>query len=151
MVTIYEKIVTRKEVWDDIFELTGYDKEVRVLRSLETNYNNRKERVQELYVVTNMLNHDVETILKIMYSRWNIENCGFRILKQRYNINHIFIGELNAINYIVQMIFLVFNLLKLYTKYRLKIEISVSWDIIFKIFERDFHSDKTLIFSIGVF
>ena len=62
MVTIYEKIVTRKEVWDDIFELTGYDKEVRVLRSLETNYNNRKERVQELYVVTNMLNHDVETI-----------------------------------------------------------------------------------------
>lgn len=69
MVTIYEKIVTRKEVWDDIFELTGYDKEVRVLRSLETNYNNRKERVQELYVVTNILNHDVETILKIMYSR----------------------------------------------------------------------------------
>lgn len=85
--------MTRKEVWDDVFELTGYDKGVRVVRSLETNYNNGKESVQELYVVTNMLNHDVETILK----------------------------------------------------YRLKIEISVSWDIIFKIFERDFHSDKTLI------
>lgn len=85
--------MTRKEVWDDVFELTGYDKGVRVVRSLEPNYNNGKESVQELYVVTNMLNHDVETILK----------------------------------------------------YRLKIEISVFWDIIFKIFERDFHSDKTLI------
>ncbi len=144
-VTAYERVITRKDVWDDTFELTGYDKKVRVLRSLETYYNNGKENVQELYVVTNMLNHNVETILKIMHLRWNIENCGFRTLKQRYNINHIFIGELNAINYIVQMIFLVFNLLELYTKYRLKIEISVSWDIIFKIFERDFHYNKTLI------
>ncbi len=144
-VEVYERVVTRKEVWDDMFELTGYDKEVRVLRSLETSYNNGKESVQELYVVTNMLDHNVETILKIMHLRWNIENCGFRTLKQRYNINHIFIGELNAINYIVQMIFLVFNLLELYTKYRLKIEIDVSWDIIFKEFESDFHNDKTLI------
>ena len=144
-VKIYERVVTRKEVWDDLFELTGYEKEVRVVRSLETNYDNGKETVQELYVVTNMLDHDVETILKIMHLRWNIENCGFRTLKQRYNINHIFIGELNAINYIVQMIFLVFNLLELYTKFRLKIEIDISWNTIFKIFERDLHYDKTLI------
>ena len=141
----YERVVTRKKVWDDLFELTGYEKDVRVVRSIETNYDNGKETVQELYVVTNMLEHDVETILKIMHLRWNIENCGFRTLKQRYNINHIYIGELNAINYIVQMIFLVFNLLELYIKYRLKIEIDMSWDTIFKIFERELHYNKVLI------
>ena len=96
-------------------------------------------------VVTNMLNHDVETILKIMHLRWNIENCGFRTLKQRYNINHIYIGNLNAINYIVQMIFLVFNLLELYTKFRLKIDMDITWITIFKLFERELHSDKKLI------
>ena len=144
-VKVYEKVVTRKEVWDDMFELTGYDKEVRVIRSLETSYKSGKENVQEIYVVTNMLNHDVETILKIMHLRWNIENCGFRTLKQRYNINHIYIGNLNAINYIVQMIFLVFNLLELYTKFRLKIDMDITWITIFKLFERELHSDKKLI------
>ena len=144
-VKVYEKVVIRKEVWDDKFELTGYEKDVRVVRSLETSYDNGKEKFEEIYVVTNMMDHNVETILKIMHLRWNIENCGFRTLKQRYNINHIYIGELNAINYIVQMIFLVFNLLELYTKFRLKIELDISWDTIFKIFERDLHYDKGLV------
>ena len=145
-VQVYERVITRKEVWNDTFELTGYkDKNVRVVRSLETNYNHGKHSTQEIYVVTNMLNHNIETILKIMHLRWNIENCGFRTLKQRYNIDHIYIGELNAINYIVQMIFLVFNLLELYTKFRLKVEISVSWNTIFKTFERELHDNKALI------
>ena len=52
-----------------------------------------------------MLNYSEETILKIMHLRWNIENCGFRTLKQRYNLEHIYIGNINSINYIVQMIF----------------------------------------------
>ena len=144
-VKVYERVITRKEIWSDVFELTGYDKKVRVIRSLETSYDNGKESIQEIYVVTNMLEHDVETILKIMHLRWNIENCGFRTLKQRYNINHIYIGNLNAINYIVQIIFLVFNLLELYTKFRLKIKLDITWNTIFKIFERDLHYDKTLI------
>lgn len=144
-VEINERVITRKEVWDDEFELTGYEGEVRVVRSLETSCVNGKESVQEIYAVTNMMDHDVETILKIMHLRWNIENCGFRTLKQRYNINHIFIGNMNAINYIVQMIFLVFNLLELYTKFRLKEIVTTIWPIITKIFERELHSDKALI------
>ena len=138
-------MITRKEVWDDMFELTGYKDNARVVRSLETSCKNGKESIQEIYVVTNMVEYEVETILKIMHLRWNIENCGFRTLKQRYNINHIFIGNVNAINYIVQMIFLVFNLLELYTKFRLKVELRMSWNTIFKIFERELHTDKALI------
>lgn len=141
---IYERVVARKKVWDDIFEMNGYKEKVRVVRSIETIYRGGKVTKQVLYVVTNMLNHNVETILKIMHLRWNIENCGFRTLKQRFHINHIFIGELNAINYIVQMIFLVFNLLELYVKVRLKNEFAVTWDIVFKLFERSLHSDKEL-------
>lgn len=142
--TEYERVVTRKKVWEDEFELTGYKDKVRVIRSKETSYKGKKIQEQELYVVTNMLNHDVETVLKIMHLRWNIENCGFRNLKQRYNLEHIFVGELNAINYIVQMIFLAFNLLELYMKIRLKEKLDITWNIITRIFENDFHSDNDI-------
>lgn len=138
---IYQRVVTRKEVWSDIFEITGYEGKVKVVKSIER-YSNGK--VQELHVVTNMLNHDEETILKIMHLRWNIENCGFRAIKQRYNLEHIYIGDINSINYIVQMIFLVFNLLELYMKMRLKEKVDLTWDMIAKIFERELHSDRSL-------
>ena len=138
-VTEYEKVIIRKETWDDEFNLTGYQGKVRVIKSKETS-----DKDQEIYVVTNMLDHDVETILKIMHLRWNIENCGFRTLKQRYNLEHMFIGELNAINYIVQMIFMAFNLLELYLKIRLKNEINLTWKILTRIFEQEYHSNKSI-------
>ena len=138
-VTEYEKVITRKETWDDEFDLTGYQGKVRVIKSKETS-----DKDQEIYVVTNMLDHDVETILKIMHLRWNIENCGFRTLKQRYNLEHMFIGELNAINYIVQMIFMAFNLLELYLKIRLKNEINLTWKMLTRIFEQEYHSNKSI-------
>ena len=141
----YERVVARKEVWDDTFELTGYKEPARVIRSRETIYRDGKEVKQEIYVVTNMLNHDVETILTIMHLRWNIENCGFRTLKQRYNLEHIFVGEINAINYMVQIIFLAFNLLELYLKIRLKKTLDLTWSMITKCFEDDLRHGKTLI------
>ncbi len=139
-----EKVIIRKEVWYDEFEIAGYKGKVRVIKSKEISIKNGKEAVQEIYVVTNMLEHSKETILKIMHLRWNIENCGFRTLKQRYNLEHIFIGEMNSINYIVQMIILAFNLFELYTKIRLKERIIATWEIITRIVEQQYQNDKEL-------
>lgn len=136
---VFERVITRKEAWYDLFEIKGYQEKVKVVKSIEKNFN-KKDQV--LYVVTNMIDHDVETILKIMHARWNIENNGFRTLKQRFNIEHIFIGNNNAINVIVQMIFMVFNLLELYFKVRLKNKVETTWSVIVKIFERALHEDK---------
>lgn len=136
---IYQRVITRKEVWSDIFDITGYKGKVKVVKAIERNSNGKK---QEIHVVTNMLNHGEETILKIMHIRWNIENCGFRTLKQRYNLEHIYIGDVNSINYIVQLIFMVFNLLELYMKIRLKEKVEIRWNIIVRLFEYAFHNDK---------
>ena len=140
----YEKVTVRKKVWSGTFDMVGYEEPVRVIRSVETKYNGNKEIVNEIYLATNMLEHEVETILKIMHLRWNIENNGFRTLKQRFNLEHIFIGDINSINYIVQMIFMVFNLLQLYMKIRLKNEINVAWHVITKSFMMEMHNDKSL-------
>lgn len=78
---------------DDEFEFSTYDGTVRVVRSVEKYWHEGKEKEQEIYIATNMLNHSVRTIIKIMHLRWNIENYGFRKLKQQYNLEHIFISE----------------------------------------------------------
>ena len=143
-ITESERVISRKEVWDDVFDYDGYDDKVRVIKSHEKIYRDGKIVTETLYIATNMLEHDVETVIKIMHNRWNIENCGFRTLKQRYHIEHIFIGELNAINYIIQMVFMAFNLFELYLKIRLKEPVNFTWDIITKMFENYFHNDKEI-------
>ena len=79
-----------------------------------------------------------------MHLRWNIENCGFRKLKQQYNLEHIFIGNFNAINYIFQMIILVSNLLEMYFKIRLKIAVKYPYIILKKIFEKEIQTTNNI-------
>ena len=143
-ITESERMIARKEIWDDVFEYEGYKGKVRILKSKEEIYRNGKIVTEILYVATNMLSHDVETVIKIMHNRWNIENYGFRTLKQRYHIEHIFIGEQNAINYIIQIVLMAFNLLELYLKIRLKEPVNFTWSIITKMFENNFHKDKEI-------
>lgn len=133
----YERVIKKVKVWSDEFEFSTYEHPVKVIRSIEQYWHEGKEKTQELYIATNMLNHSVRTIIKIMHLRWNIENCGFRKLKQQYNLEHIFIGEFNAINYIFQMTILVSNLLELYFKVRLKIVVKYTYIMLKKIFEKE--------------
>ena len=141
----YEKVIRRIEVWDDNgFTYSTYDGELRVIKSVEKYWNGKKEETQELYIVTNMLSHQRSTIIKIMHLRWHIENCGFRKIKQQFNFEHIFIGELNAINYIFQMMILVNNLLELYLKIRLKEEVNLTYVMIGKIFEKEIQNIKSI-------
>ena len=140
----YERVIKKVKVWSDEFEFSTYNHPVRVIRSLEQYWSNGKEKTQELYIATNMLNHNVRTIIKIMHLRWNIENCGFRKLKQQYNLEHIFIGEFNAINYIFQMIILVSNLLEMYFKIRLKASINYTYIMLRKIFEKEIQKTERI-------
>lgn len=140
----YERVIKKIKVWSDEFEFSTYEAPVRVIRSLEQYWYKGKEKTQELYIATNMLNHNVRTIIKIMHLRWNIENCGFRKLKQQYNLDHIFIGEFNAINYIFQMIILVSNLLEMYFKIRLKASINYTYIMLRKIFEKEIQTTERI-------
>lgn len=147
----YERVVKKIKVWSDEFEFSTYEHPVRVIRSLEQYWHEGREKTQELYIATNMLNHSVRTIIKIMHLRWNIENCGFRKLKQQYNLEHIFIGEFNAINYIFQMIILVSNLLEMYFKIRLRVTISYTYIMLKKIFEKEIQiTERIGDFFMGV-
>ena len=147
----FERVVKKVKVWSDEFEFSTYEHQVRVIRSVEQYWHEGEEKTQELYMATNMLEHSVRTIIKIMHLRWNIENCGFRKLKQQYNLEHIFIGEFNAINYIFQMIILVSNLLEMYFKIRLRATINYTYIMLKKIFEKEIQiTEKIGNFFLGI-
>lgn len=140
-----EKILRKIRAWSNNFEYPEYiEGKVRVVKTEETYIHEGKECKQVVRIVTNMFGHKIETIVKIMHRRWKIENNGFRHLKQKYKINHIFIGNQNAINYMFQIIKLVSNLMEVYLKMRLKGKISETYILLKKIFEKQIQSTKDM-------
>ncbi len=105
-----------------------------------------KGEKETICVITTLLTHKLETILKIMHSRWLIENKGFRVLKDRYNLDHCYIGEINAIRVINEIMMLIFNLMAMYIDVRTKKtrESKVSIRILKKIFEGEILIDKKM-------
>jgi hypothetical protein len=57
---------------------------------------------------------NAQLIRTIMQKRWDIENCGFHQLKTYRNIDHCFIHDPNAINSILLMMLIVFNLFHIF-------------------------------------
>lgn len=139
-----EKIIKRVEVWSDEFELRNYEYgKVRFIRYEEKLPNGKH---QTIFLITTLLKQDLRTILKIMHSRWLIENNGFRVLKDRYNLDHCYVGELNAIRLINEIIMLVYNLMNLYINVRTKEfrESRKTIKILKKIFERQISENKKI-------
>ena len=139
-----EKVKKRIQVWSDEFELKNYEYgKVRFVRYEEEL---SKGEHQTIYVITTLLNQDLKTILKIMHGRWQIENNGFRVLKDRYNLDHCYIGELNAIRVINEIIMLVYNLVNLYVNVRTHEykESKKTMKLLKKIFEKQILENKQI-------
>lgn len=75
-----------------------------------------------------------------------IENKGFRVLKDRYNLDHCYIGNLNAIRVINEILMLVFNLMAMYVDVRTKVtrEENCTKRILSKVFEAEILLDKKI-------
>lgn len=94
--------------WSDIFE---YKKQkIKIVKFIET----EKKRKDKIYVICTNLELNEKTINKIIHARWDIENEGFNELKNYWNMKHCFIANENAIDVIMQMIIMSYNLWELY-------------------------------------
>lgn len=97
------------EYWSDIFEYKGM--EIKVVKYIEID---KKHKQEEIYVVCTDVNLDEKTINKIIHARWDIENEGFNELKNGWNMKHCYIGDEKAIDVILQMIIMSYNIWELY-------------------------------------
>lgn len=110
-----EKVLKKVKVYADNFEMNNYDYgKVKVIKVIETVKEKEKIVDKEMYIVTTLLNEDLEFIVDLMHRRWDIELKGFRKLKDRYNIDHLYIGSDNAIRLTMYLAMIVYNLVELY-------------------------------------
>ena len=112
-----EKVLKKVKVWSDIFELDGYNYDngkVRVVKTIETVREKGKVVDKGMYLVTTLLTENLEFIVDVMHKRWTIELNGFRTLKTRYHLKHLFIGSNNAIRIITYLLLIIYNIMELY-------------------------------------
>ena len=116
---VTEEVTKKVKIYSDIFDLDNYNYgKVRVLKVEEKYKEKGKIVTKQMYIITTLIEEDLEFITDLMHRRWNIELKGFRKLKTRYNMKHLYIGTQNAIRLIHYLILIVFNLIELYFNVR---------------------------------
>lgn len=98
--------------WSEIIEYQGI--KLKVVKFKEK-YKKRGEIKEDIiYVVSTDKKLKNSTINKIIHARWDIENEGFNELKNQCHMNHCYICEENAIQVILEMMIMSYNLWELY-------------------------------------
>ncbi len=100
------------KAYTDIFNYVG--RKVKVVKYEETYKKSGKSQKDIIYVVSTDIKMKEETINKIIHARWDIENNGFNELKNYWNMKHCYIGEVNAIDVILEMIIMSYNIWEMY-------------------------------------
>lgn len=105
----FKNKIKKVKYWSDIFEYK--EMRIKVVKYIEID---KKKKEDEIYVVCTDENLQEETINKIIHARWDIENEGFNELKNGWNMKHCYIADEKAIDVILQMIIMSYNIWELY-------------------------------------
>ncbi len=110
------------EFWDvdDIDTLDTYKGKVRVVRAVITKKGGTRKTWCFAIVGKRARKIGLRTALKIVRSRWHIENTGFGQWVKYWNLGRVYRHTPNAIQAILLLWMLVFNLLQLFVYRRLK-------------------------------
>jgi hypothetical protein len=110
------------EFWDedDIQTLDTYQGKIRVIRAVITR--SQQEPTTWCLAIAGQRARRISrrTALKIIRSRWHIENTGFNQWMQYWKLGHVYRHTANAILAVLLIWMLAFNLLQLFVYRRLK-------------------------------
>lgn len=106
---------TKIKAWDeDDFQMPSLDTKVRFIRFVEELHFSGKVEIKEAWIITTSKVTSVETLWKIMHSRWDIENNAFHQLKTEWHLNHCFLHSPMGVETVLMFIIIAFNLMHLY-------------------------------------
>ena len=110
------------EVWDagDLEMLDTYAGKVRVLRAVVSKKDGTRKTWCFGIVGQRARKVSSRTALEIIRARWHVENTGFHQWVQHWNLAHVYRHTPNALQAILLLWSLVFNLLQLFVYRRLK-------------------------------
>lgn len=107
------KIKNREiESWSEIIEYKEI--KVKVAKYKEKYKKNNEKKEDKIYVISTDTTMKEETMNKIIHERWDVENEGFNELKNSWNMKHCYMADDKAIDIILQMIIMSYNLWELY-------------------------------------
>lgn len=105
----------RIRAWDeDNFEMSDSEVKVRFIKFIEEVHKGDKVEIKESWIITTDKFTSVETLWKIMHSRWDIENNAFHQLKTEWHLDHCFLHSPTGVETVLMFIIIAFNLMQLY-------------------------------------
>lgn len=109
------------EFWelDDVDALSSFDGSVKMLKAVVTR-NNGKKNTWAMAIVGKARKAGRLMALRIMRSRWHIENTAFHQWVTKWNLDHCYRHTPNAITAVMHIWMLAFNLMQLFFYRRLR-------------------------------
>ncbi len=104
-------------VFESQFMMTDVDRPLRFVKYLYKYDNGRRYQIM---VVTSCLGMSHRTLLKMIKSRWGIENSVFNNLKTECGLEHCYVHGGNAVEAILFMIFIAANIMQMFLQRRLR-------------------------------
>jgi hypothetical protein len=136
------------EVFEQVFTMSGVAQLLRFVK-FAIKYPNKKR--SQIMIVTTYLEMSIETILKMIKARWDIENCIFNNLKNNAGLEHCYVHGGNAAEAILSLIFIANNLFQLFKVRRIKNHIQIQKELVRLLLKGLYFLkyDKSLIFNTG--
>ena len=135
-------------VFESQFMMTDVDRPLRFVKYLFKYENGRRYQIM---VVTNCLGMRHRTLLKMIKSRWGIENSVFNNLKTECGLEHCYVHGGNAVEAVLCLIFIAANIMQLFLLRRLRNHYQTQKEMVRKLLKGLYllKYDRKLVFSSG--
>ncbi len=105
------------KIYESEFEMDNVERPLRFVK-FAMKYSDKK-RSQIMIVTTNM-DMSLKTLFKIIRARWCIENSTFNNLKNECNLGRCYVHGGNAVEAILYLLFIAYNIIQLFLIRRLR-------------------------------
>ena len=106
---------TIAKAWDvDEIEMQGLEMKIRFVKFTLEIHEKDKVRRKEIWIITTNKVITVETLLKIIQKRWDIENCIFHQIKTEWHMKHCYLHSESGVETVLMLMIIGFNLMQLY-------------------------------------
>ena len=122
-----EKGFEKVEVYESVFSMENVEESLRFVK-FAMKYHNKKR--SQIMIVTTCMDMSLNTLFKIIRSRWDIENSIFNNLKTECGLEHCFVHGGKSVEAVISIIFIASNIMQLFLFRRLKKQFTTQREIV---------------------
>jgi hypothetical protein len=121
-----EKGFERVDVFESTFMMENINQPLRFVKFAMKHPDKKRSQIM---IVTSAMAMDHNTLFKIIRARWDIENCIFNNLKTACGLEHCYVHGGKAVEVILNLIFIAYNIIQLFYFRRIRKSISTQREL----------------------